>query len=243
LGLVGGSIADAVDRRVLVIGTTSLLAAMSLLFALQALLELRQLWLLYALVAAQSSLLAVEVPAGRTFIPRLLTPDQIPAAAALSYLSFHLSLIVGPLLAGAVIALAGLQTAYLIDAASFAFAIYAVLRLPAMPPHGDGAPLSLRTVLEGLRFVRRQPVIASALLVDLNATIFGMPFALFPALAATHFGGGPQTVGLLYAAPACGGLIAAAGSGPLTPIPRQGRALPPPHAVWGAAISGFRGTD
>src|SRR5262249_47228574 len=136
-----------------------------------------------------------------------------------------------------------LQTAYLVDAASFAFALYAVLRLPAMPPHGNGAPLSLRAVMEGLRFIRHQPVIASALLVDLNATIFGMPFALFPALAATHFGGGPETVGLLYAAPACGGLIAAAGSGPLTHIRRQGRAILLAIAVWGAAIAAFGATD
>src|SRR5262249_17375103 len=119
----------------------------------------------------------------------------------------------------------GLQTAYLIDAVSFACALYGVLRLPAMPPHGGGAPLGVRTVLAGLRFVRRQPIIATALLVDLNATIFGMPFALFPALAATHFGGGPQTVGLLYAAPALGGLTAATCSGPLAHIRHQGRAV------------------
>jgi len=243
LGLVGGSIADAFDRRKLVLLTTTLLAVVSLLFALQALLDLRQLWLLYVLIAVHSCLSAVSAPAARAFIPRLLAPDRIPAAAALSFLSFQISLTAGPLLAGAIIAAAGLQTAYLVDAVSFCFAFYGVMRLPAMPPHHGGARPGLRAVVEGLRFVRRQPVIASALLVDLNATIFGMPFALFPALAATHFGGGPRTVGLLYAAPAIGGLICSSFSGPLSHIHRQGRAILIALAVWGAAIAGFGATN
>jgi len=242
LGLVGGSIADAFDRRRLVLVTTTLLAIVSLLFALQALLDLRQLWLLYVLIAVQSCLAAIDQPARRTFIPRLLPPERIPAASALSFLSFHVSLTVGPLAAGVIIAAAGLQTAYVVDAASFFFSFYGVMRLPAMPPHGGGGPPGLRAVAEGLRFVRRQPVIAKALLVDLNATIFGMPFALFPALAATHFGGGPQTVGLLYAAPAIGGLIGSACSGPFAHVHRQGRAVLIAVAVWGAAIAGFGAT-
>lgn len=243
LGLVGGAIADAFDRRTLVMVTTGLLAAVSLFFALQALLDLRQLWLLYVLIAVQSCLSAVDSPARRTFIPRLLPPERIPAAVALSQLSFQISLTVGPLIAGAIITAAGLQTAYLVDAASFFFAFYGVLRLPAMPPHDGGARPGLRAVVEGLRFIRRQPVIATVLLVDLNATIFGMPFALFPALAATHFGGGPRTVGLLYAAPAIGGVIVSAFSGPLSHIRRQGRAILVAVVIWGAAIAGFGVTN
>jgi MFS family permease len=243
LGLAGGPLVDAFDRRTLVIGTTSLLAVVSLAFALQALLDLRQLWLLYGLLAVQSGLLAIGAPAGRTFIPRLLPQERIHAATALSYLSFHGSLVVGPLVAGVIIAGAGLPTLYFVDVASFAFALYAVWRLPAMPPHGGRLQVGIGAVVEGLRFIRRQSVIASALLVDLNATIFGMPFALFPALAATHFGGGPQTVGLLYAAPALGGILAAACSGPLAQIRRQGRAVLIAVTVWGVAIAGFGATN
>lgn len=242
LGLVGGSIADAFDRRTLVMVTTTLLAVVSLLFALQALLDFRWLWLLYVLIAVQSCLSAINTPASRTFIPRLLPPDRIPAAAALSFLSFQVSLTAGPLMAGAIIATAGLQTAYVVDAVSFFFAFYGVLRLPAMPPQHGGATPGLRAVVEGLQFVRRHSVIATLLLVDLNATVFGMPFALFPALAATRFGGGPQTVGLLYAAPAIGGLIGSVCSGPLAHIHRQGRAILFAVAVWGAAIAGFGST-
>jgi hypothetical protein len=242
LGLLGGAIADAFDRRTLVLVTTTLLSLVSVLLALQALLDLRQLWLLYALVGVQSCLSAVDQPARRTFIPRLLPPERIPAATALSFLSFHVSNTVGPLVAGAIIAGAGLHTAYVIDAASFVFSFYGVLRLPAMPPQHGGARPGLRAVIEGLHFIRHQPVIAAALLADLNATIFGRPFALFPALATTHFGGGAQTVGLLYAAPAIGGLIASAISGPLAHLHRQGLAILVAIAVWGAAIAGFGAT-
>lgn len=243
LGLLGGSIADAFDRRTLVMGTTTLLAVVSLLFALQAVLDLRQLWLLYVLIAVQSCLGAIDQPARRTFIPRLLPPDRIPAASALSFLSFHVSNTIGPLVAGTIIAAAGLQTAYVIDAVSFFFSFYGVMRLPVMPPHAGGASPGVRAVVEGLRFVRHQPVVAMAVLVDLNATIFGMPFALFPALAMTHFGGGAQTVGLLYAAPAIGGVIASGCSGPLSHIHRQGRAVLIAVAVWGTAIAGFGATN
>lgn len=247
LGLLGGSFADAVDRRTLVLVTSSLLAVISLVFAAQALLDLRQVWLLYVLTAVRSGLFAIDQPARRAFIPRLLPPDLFPAAAALSFLSFQISLIVAPLLAGVIIAAAGLQTAYLVDAVSFIFAIYGVVRLRRMPPqpavHGERAggraPAGIGAVAEGLRFVRHQPVLAMVLLVDLNGTIFGMPFALFPALAATHFGGGAKTVGLLYAAPAIGGLLLGAVSGPLSHIRRQGLAVLVAIGVWGMAITGF----
>jgi len=247
LGLLGGSFTDAVDRRTVVLVTSSLLAVISLAFAAQALLDLRQVWLLYVLTACRSGLFAIDQPARRAFIPRLLPPDLFPAAAALSFLSFQISLIVAPLLAGVVIAAAGLQTAYFVDAVSFVFAIYGVLRLRQMPPQGGvhgahaggGAPSGLAAVAEGLRFVRHQPVLAMVLLVDLNGTIFGMPFALFPALAATHFGGGARTVGLLYAAPAIGGLLLSVLSGSLSHVRRQGLAVLLAIGVWGMAITGF----
>jgi MFS family permease len=239
VGLLGGSLADAVDRRKLVLVTSSGLALLSAVFAIQAALDLRQLWLLYVVLALQSCLFAVDQPARSTFIPRLLPPQRISAATALTQLSFQLSGTVGPLLAGVVIAVAGLKAAYLTDAATFAVAVYAVARLRAMPPEGGGAAPGVAAVAEGLRWVRHQPVIAMIFLVDLNAMIFGMPRAIFPALAATHFGGGSRTVGLLFAAPAIGGLLGAAFSGPLTHVSRQGMAVLVSVAIWGASIAGF----
>jgi MFS family permease len=238
-GLLGGSLADAVDRRKLVLITSSGLALLSFVFALQAALNLRQLWLLYVVIALQGCLFAIDQPARSTFIPRLLPPERIPAATALNQLSFQLSGTVGPLLAGVVIAAAGLKAAYATDAATFAIAIYAIAKLRPMPPQGGGAPPGFAAVVEGLRWARQHRVIAMVFLVDLNAMIFGMPRAIFPALAATHFGGGARTVGLLYAAPAIGGLIGAAFSGPLAHVRRQGLAVLVSIVVWGASIAGF----
>jgi Transmembrane secretion effector len=239
VGLLGGSLADAVDRRKLVIVTSSGLALLSFVFALQAALNLNQLWLLYVVVAVQSCLFAVDQPARSTFTPRLLPSERISAATALTQLSFQLSGTVGPLLAGVVIAAAGLKAAYLTDAATFTIAIYTVVRLRSMPPEDGGAAPGIAAVAEGFRWVRHQPVIAMIFLVDLNAMIFGMPRAVFPALAATHFGGGSRTVGLLYAAPAIGGLLGAAFSGPLAHVRRQGMAVLAAVAIWGASIAGF----
>jgi MFS family permease len=239
LGLFGGAIADAVDRRTLLVVTRLLLAGVSLALTAQALLDLRQLWLLYLLTVILSALSAVSGPASRAVIPRLLPPERLAAASALSQLSFMVSVVVGPLLAGVLVASWGLQAAYAADAASFAFAIYGALRLPPMPAAPGVTRPGLRAVAEGLAFVRRQPVLTTALLVDLNTMVFGMPRALFPALAAVHFGGGPRTVGLLYASPAIGGVLGSTFSGSLSHVRRQGLAILLAATVWGAATAAF----
>lgn len=239
VGLLGGSFADAVDRRRLVLLTSSCLAIMSILFTGQAFLELRQVWLLYVLAGIQALLGAVNAPARRTFLPRLLPAGQVPAAMALDMLSFHASMTVGPLLAGALIATGGLQLCYLVDAVSFAAALYGLARLPPMPPLGDVAGPGLKAVAEGLRFIRRKPVLLGVLLADVNATALGMPFALFPALNDQNFGGSAQTLGLLTAAPAIGGVLGSVLSGPVGHVSRHGRAMLIAVAVWGAALAGF----
>lgn len=238
VGLLGGFLIDRVDRRTLVLITTALLAAVSLALAAQAFVNLRQVWLLYALIAIQSSVTAIDQPARRTFLPRLLPPERIRAANALYFLSFHVSTVVGPLVAGALIAYARFQTIYLIDAASFIIALYAIFRLRPMRPEGGQAVPGIQAVLGGLRFVRHHPVLSILLLADLNATVFGMPLALFPAIAVTRFGG-LQNVGFLYAGPAIGGFVAAAFSGPLEHVRRQGLVVLIAIGVWGAAIAGF----
>jgi len=223
LGLLGGSIADALDRRTLVLATSGALAVLSLALAGQALAGLRLVWLLYLLVAVQSALNAVQAPSSRTFAPRLLGPERQAAVQALGSLSFQLAMVIGPLLAGVLIAAGGVQAAYAVDALSFLAALWAVRRLPAMTPTGGGTRASLQAVFEGLRYVRRQKVLTGVLLIDLDVTVVGFPKALFPALAVTRLGGGARTVGLLYAAVAVGGVAAAVLSGPLTRLRRQGR--------------------
>ncbi|WP_157630569.1 MFS transporter [Kribbella catacumbae] len=236
LGLFGGSIADAVDRRRLVLLTGSGLMVVSLVFALQALLDWRQVWLLFLLTAIAAALAAVDTPARRTFIPRVLPLERLSAAAALSQLSFQVAIIAAPVLAGVLIATVGLEAAYGVDAVTFLAVLVSVRRLPPMPPEGGGSSIGLRSVVEGLKYAVNHKLIGMIFLIDLNATVLAMPTALFPALADTHFGGGPQTVGYLYAAVGVGGLIAAILSGPLAHLRHQGRAMLISVAIWGAGI-------
>jgi MFS family permease len=239
LGLLGGAVIDAVDRRRLVLLTSGCLAAVSALFAAQAYAGFDQLWPLYCLVALQSLLSAVDGPARRTFLPRLLAPETVPAGAALTLLSMHASVTVGPTLAGLLAGAWGLKSCYLIDAISFGAALYGVATLPPMPPEGGTTRPSPRAVAEGLRFVRGNRIVAGALLSDLNATVLGFPFALFPAINAAHFGGAAQTLGLLTAAPAVGGLLGSALSGPVGRVSRRGLGMLVTNTVWGATLAGF----
>jgi MFS family permease len=241
VGLLGGSLTDAADRRKVVLVTSSCLAAVSAALAAQAFAGLRLVWLLYVLVAAQSSFGAINDPARRTFIPNLLPASQLAAGLALSRLSFQIMLTAGPALAGLITAAPhlGLPACYLIDAISFTGSLYGVARLPAMRPGADAARPGLRAVAAGLSFIRRSRVLAGAFLADLNATVFGLPVALFPAINAERFGGDPRTLGLFTAAIGVGGLVSAALSGPVRHVSRQGLAMLAAVAVWGAAFAGF----
>lgn len=241
VGLLGGPVTDAMDRRKLVMVTSSGLAVVSAVLAAAAFAGLGLVWLLYALVAAQAGLGAVDRPARSTFIPSLLPASQQAAGLALNRLSFQVMLTAGPALAGLIAAAPhlGLRACYLIDAVSFAAALYGVARLPPMPPQAGAARPSPRAVAEGIAFIRRSQVIAGAFLADLNATVFGLPAALFPAINAERFGGDPRTLGLFTAAIGVGGLASAALSGPVGRVSRQGRAMLAAVAVWGAAFAGF----
>jgi MFS family permease len=238
-GLVGGSITDAVDRRRLVLATSTALAAVSAGLAAQAFAGVDQVWLLYLLISVASLLSAVNQPARRTFLPRLLPPERLPAGTALNMLTAHGGMMIGPALAGVVAGAWGLRACYLIDALSFGAALYGVFRLPAMPPDGGTARPGMRAVAEGLRFIRGSRVLVGAFVSDLNATVLGMPMALFPAINAERFGGSPRTLGLLTSAVAVGGLIGSALSGPLGRVTRHGRAMLVAGAVWGVALAGF----
>jgi MFS family permease len=241
VGLLGGPVADAVDRRKLVLVTGSFLAAVSAALAAQAFAGPGPVWLLYALVAVQSSLIAVNRPARSTFVPSLLPARQLAAGLALDRLSFQIVLTAGPALAGAIAAAPhlGLRACYLIDAVSFAAALYGVARLPAMRPKAGAARPSPRAVTEGISFIRRSKILAGAFLADLNATVFGLPAALFPAINAERFGGDPRTLGLFTAAIGVGGLASATFSGPVRHVSRQGRAMLCTVAIWGTAFAGF----
>jgi MFS family permease len=241
VGLLGGSLADAMDRRKLVLAATCGQAAISAALAAQAIAGASAIWLLYGLVALSSALTAINQPARRTFIPSLLGPDLLPAGLALNRVSFQVMLTVGPALAGVITAAAGghLQACYLIDAVSFGASFYGVLGLPAMPPRPGAARAGASAIAAGLRFVGHSRVLAGTFLADLNATIFGLPVALLPAINAERFGGNPATLGLFTTAIGVGGLVSAALTGPVGRLARQGTVMLITVAVWGAAFAGF----
>jgi MFS family permease len=238
-GLLAGGLIDAVDRRRLVLGTSVGQLVVSAAFAAQAFAGLRSLALLYALVGVQSVVGAVSAPAKRTFMPRLLPGEQVPAGAALTMLGMHASMVAGPSLAGLIAATGGLKLCYAVDAVSFLAALYAVFRLPAMRPDGAGTRPGVRALVDGWHFVRRNRVLSGVLLTDLNATVLAMPVALFPAINAERFGGSPRTLGMLTTALAVGGILGSGLSGPLGRIRRQGRAVLVASAVWGVVLACF----
>lgn len=240
VGLLGGSLADAVDRRKLVLVVSLCLTAVSAGLAIQSFAGLGSVWLLYALVSVQSALSAISQPVRQTFVRRLLPPEKLSAGLALSRLNGQLSLTVGPALGGIIAAVPdlGLRACYALDALTFAASIYGLARLPAMPAQLTTRP-GPRAVAEGVRFICRNKVLGGAFLADLTATIFGLPSALFPAINAERFGGDPRTLGLFMTAIGVGGLLSVAFSGQLTRTTRQGRAMLIAVAIWGAAFAGF----
>ncbi|WP_084223949.1 MFS transporter [Kitasatospora cheerisanensis] len=236
-GLYGGAIADRVDRRRLGLIGSGGLAAVSALLAVQALLHLDVVVLLYAAVALQGGFFAVSSPARSSMIPRLVPREQLTSANALNTIGMNLGQTVGPMLGGIAIAAYGAQAAYLVDTVAFTATLYAMWRLPAMRPQTVSGKRA--TVLDGLRFLRDQPNLRTSFLADLAAMIFGLPRALFPAIAVAFYGGGPGTVGLLVAAPAIGALAGGLFSGWIGRIHRHGVAVLASVAAWGLAIAAF----
>ncbi|MFJ9841802.1 MFS transporter [Kitasatospora sp. NPDC101155] len=236
-GLYGGAIADTADRRKLGLIGSAGLAAVSAVLAVQAIAGLGLVAVLYAAVAVQAGFFALSSPARSAMIPRLVPSHQLPAANALATVSMNLGMTVGPMLGGILIGAYGAQAAYLVDTAAFTGTLYAMWRLPAIRPLGERKGRA--SVLDGLRFLREQPNLRTSFLADLAAMIFGLPRALFPAIAVTFYGGDARTVGLLVAGPAVGALIGALFSGWVSRVHRQGAAVLAAVSAWGLAIAAF----
>lgn len=208
LGLYGGAIADAMDRRTLALLASGGLWLVSVAFAAQAFLGNTSVWLLLGLIAVQSGFYAVNNPARSAMVPRLLDKELLPAASALNMASFNLGFTFGPLVGALMITWQGFGAAYTVDVLTFSAAYYALLRLPPMPPLEHSPRAGLRSVLDGLRFLKRSPNLRMTFVLDLCAMVLAQPRALFPALAYKVYGGGTAVVGVLQAAPAVGALAA-----------------------------------
>ena len=237
-GLYGGAVVDAFDRRLVALAASSGLWLLSLVLVVQAVLGVDSVPMLYAVVACQSACFAVNNPARSAIIPRLLPADLLPAANALTAAAFNLGFTVGPLLGGVLIGWHGVGVAYAADALTFTAALYALARLPPVPPLADRVPgvPGLSSVVEGLRYLRRAPSLRMSFVLDLCAMVLAQPRALFPALALTVYAGGASTLGLLQAAPAIGSLLAFAVSGWIGRVYRHGLAIMLAVVAYGLAV-------
>ena len=243
LGLYGGAIADAVDRRTLALVASAGLWTVSIALAVQAYLGNTSVWVLYGCIAVQSGFYAVNNPARSAMVPRLLDKELLPAAAALNMASFNLGFTFGPMVGALVIKWHGFGPAYTIDVLTFTAAYYALLRLPRMPPMANSPRAGLRSVADGLRFLKASPNIRMTFVLDLCAMVLAQPRALFPALAYKMYGGGAAVVGVLQAAPAAGAVVAFLFSGWVSKVRLQGVAIVLAVTVYGLAVGSVGLTD
>ena len=239
--ILGGSLADAIDRRFVLLATAVLLALCTIGLALNTSGGHAKLWPLFVLSSASWGLAGIDGPTRSAVQITLVDRDSIVSANALRQLLQQLSLVAGPAIAGLLIAALHRHLAwvYWIDVISTVAALQAVLRLPPLPPAGGGRKFGLSSIMEGFQFLRGRQVIQACFIADLNATILGMPTALFPFMATQHFHGGAQTYGLLTAAPGAGAMLGSLLSGWTGTVKRQGLAVLIAIAVWGVALAGF----
>jgi MFS family permease len=239
-GLWGGMLADAFDRRTVLIisslvgwATTLGLIALSVVAAVS---STPPLWLFYVLTTLNSVAATISNATRSAVYPRILPTQLIAPANALNGIGFGLQLTVGPALAGVLVAAVGFDWTYAVDALLFTIGFFGIFTLPKLAPLHDAVPPGWRSLVEGIAFLRRAPNIRSGFLIDLVAMTFGRPYALFPAVGALAIGGGSVTVGVLTAAAAIGTFLTGLLSGPVGHVRRQGVAIGRAVMVYGACI-------
>jgi MFS family permease len=235
--MLGGAIADRADRKRLVVRLQASMMVTAAAFAVLSLDDEPPVAAILVLTAVASALSAMERPARTAMIPDLVGMDNLPAAMAVRQLAFQVTSIIGPALGGVLIAALDITWVYAIDALTFVAALTALRWVPSLPQKQQEDHSDWSAIREGLTFARRTPVLLSIFVVDLVAMIFGMPRAVFPALAEEVFGMGAGGAGLLYAAPSVGAFIGVLFTGWVPRVERQGVAVLISVAIWGAAIT------
>jgi MFS family permease len=240
--LWGGAVADAVDRRKLLLASSSLMWLATLGLLSQALLGVRRPEVLLGLVAVQAVAFAISAPTRQAIVPRLVPVDELAPANALSSTAFNAASVAGPLAAGVLLEHAGVASAYAVDAVAFAVVLWATLRLPALPPIGTpdrgtwrDVRAGWREVRDGLAYIRTSPVLLLSFAVDIAAMVLALPRALFPQAAADRFG--PGAISWLYASISLGSVLAGLTSGWIGRVRRQGVALVVAVVGWGLAVA------
>jgi predicted MFS family arabinose efflux permease len=237
--LWGGALADAIDRKkVLILTQVAMASGVGGLVA-NASISHPKVWPLFICTAANAAFQGVDWPARRAALPMLVDGQDVTAAIALQTTIQQLALVAGPALSGVLIATIGLGAVYSIDVATFSVALVAALLLPPLVPSGGGTPMGWRSITEGFGHLRREKLLSASYWIDLNAMIFGMPRAVFPALGVGLFGGGAGVVGLLYAAPGAGALMGSLFTGWCSRVLHQGRAIAACVVIWGVTITLF----
>ncbi|MFI0819036.1 MFS transporter [Streptomyces sp. NPDC021098] len=234
-GLYGGALADAVDRRKLILATEAALGLLSVLLLVNSLLPDPLLWPLYVVAALSSALMGLQRPALDAVVARIVPHDQLTAAAALNSLRWQLSAIAGPSLAGVVVAYAGLPLAYGLDLLTFLVSLLLALGLTPAPPAHDAEPPSVRAIAEGARYAWQRKELLGTYAVDMAAMFFAFPNAIFPFLADDL--DAPWALGLMYAAGSVGSVAVSATSGWSSRVHHHGRMVVLGAAVWGLAMA------
>ena len=239
LTLIGGAAADALDRRRLLVWTEAGTAAAVAGLVVNAALPHPQVALCFVFAFFAAAFSSFGAGAVRSLIPRLVPPEHIPSALALNTLYSNFGAVFGPVAGGILIATIGLTGAYAVGVVGFLASLTAFWLLPSIVPVDGGESVGLRSVLAGFRYLAGQRVVLGCFVIDTIAMVFGMPSSLFPALALSRFNAGGFVVGLLYAAPGIGALVASLLSGWISHVRRQGVGIVVAAALWGVAITAF----
>ncbi len=239
VALIGGALADAVDRRRLLFAADMVLTITAAGLLWNSVVEAPMVWPLYALSAVNAGVAAIYNPARQALLPGLVGPALFPASLALNQTQTNLAKTAVPALGGLLIAVAGLPVAYAAQGVAYLLSALLVLRVPHVDVEGGARAFSAKSIREGLSFLKSRRLIQAALLIDVNAMVFGMPTALFPAFGTEVLGGDEFTVGLLFAAPGAGAVVAAFTSGWVPRVERQGRAVFLAVLAWGIGIAAF----
>ena len=236
MGFVGGAVADYFDRRLMVRLTEAALTVGSIVLISNSLLPRPRVWLLFICAFLIAALTALQRPSLEALIPRIVKAEQMPAVGALQAFRGSIAMIGGPALGGLLVVTLGPALAFSIDLFTFVVSLIALTLMRAVPPPPSADQPGLKSIIEGLRYARSRQELLGTYLIDMNAMFFGIPMALFPAIAENY---GGASVGLLYGAPAAGALVMSLMLGWTRRVQRHGFAVGIAAACWGFAIIAF----
>jgi MFS family permease len=236
---VGGALVDAVDRRTLLIIAQLATGATAVGLAINSAMDAPVVWLIFVFSALNAGVSAIDHPTRAALVSNIVGRRLLPSATALTQTLENVSKMIGPAIGGFIIAGSSFTMTYAIEAISFVLGAGFMFGIAHRPAEGEIRRFGWTSIKEGWTFLRERRLLQANFAIDLNAMVFGMPTALFPAIGTTVLAGDATTVGLLYAAPGAGALAAALTSGWVGSIRRQGRAVIASVVLWGAGIAAF----